>query len=156
MATIEKPTTRIDPAKSYTAPQPTDSYYETPAPEGAGWLLFSAIALGFAGFWAFFEGLLAIGSSKIYVANATFVFSNLQTWGWIVMLLGIAAMFAAFAIYAGSEFARWFGISIAGLNAFGQLMFLQANPWWGALMFTVDILVIYGLAAYGGSRLRTR
>ena len=84
MATIEKPTTRTDPA-TYTTPLPTDSYYDAPAPEGAGWLLFSAIALGFAGFWAFFEGLLAIGSSRIYVANATFVFSNLQTWGWIVM-----------------------------------------------------------------------
>ena len=44
---------------------------------------------------------------------------------------------------------------VAGLNALGQLMFIQANPWWSVAMFTVCLLVIYGLAAYGGSRLRT-
>jgi hypothetical protein len=34
-------------------------------------------------------------------------------------------------------------------------MFIPAYPVWGLLMFAVDILVIYGLAAYGGKRLRT-
>ena len=77
--------------------------------EGRGWVAFAAIMLGFAGFWAFFEGILAISSSKIYTANATYVFSDLHTWGWIMLALGIAALFAAFGLFAGSELARWFG-----------------------------------------------
>ena len=134
---------------------------ETPAvayeePKGTGWVMFAAIMLGFAGFWAFFEGILAISSSKVFTPNATYVFSDLHTWGWIVMLLGIAAVFAAFAVLAGSEVARWFGIAVAAVNGWGQLMFLHAYPWWSIAMFTIDILVIYALAAYGGSRLRTR
>jgi hypothetical protein len=157
MATIEKPTTRYAPGEAVMpAPDTMDLYYEEPAPRGAGWVLFSAIVLGFAGVWAFFEGILAISSSKVYTANATYVFSDLHTWGWIVMGLGILAVLAAFAVVAGSELARWFGIAVAALNAWGQLMFLHANPWWAMAMFTVDILVIYGLAAYGGKRLRTR
>ena len=95
--------------------------------------MFSAIALGFAGVWAFFEGILAISSSKIYVANATYVFSNLHTWGWIMMILGVLTVLAAFAVFAGSELARWYGIAIAGINAWGQLMFLHAQPWWERL-----------------------
>jgi hypothetical protein len=111
---MEKPMSQVAPGASVTeTPETTDFYYEEPAPKGIGWVMFSAIVLGFAGVWAFFEGILAISSSKVYVANASYVFSNLHTWGWIVMCLGLLAIFAAFALFAGSEFARWFGIAMA-------------------------------------------
>ncbi len=35
-------------------------------------------------------------------------------------------------------------------------MFIHANPWWSMAIFAVDMLIIYGLAAYGGARLRLR
>ena len=70
------------------------------------------------------------------------------------MVLGALAVVSAFALFTGSELARWFGIAVAGLNAIGQLMFVHANPWWSMAMFAVDILVIYGLAMYAGARFR--
>jgi hypothetical protein len=33
-------------------------------------------------------------------------------------------------------------------------MFLPAYPLWALAMFSVDMLIIYGLAVYGGKRLR--
>jgi hypothetical protein len=147
MATADNPTTHV-------TPETTDFYYEEPAPRGAGWLAFSALVLGFGGAWVAFEGILAIFKSKVYVANASYVFSDLRTWGWIMLGLGTLAVLAACAIFTGSELARWFGVTIAVLNAWGQLMFLQAQPWWAMTMFTIDILVIYGLVAYGGHKLR--
>jgi hypothetical protein len=100
------------------------------------------------------DGIFAISSSRVFTANATYVFSDLHTWGWIVTILGALAMVSALAVFTGSELARWFGIAVASLNAIGQLMFIHANPWWSMAMFAVDILVIYGLAAYAGARLR--
>jgi hypothetical protein len=82
------------------------------------------------------------------------VFSNLNTWGWIVTILGVAMLLAAFALFSGSELARWFGIFVAGINAIGQLYYVPAYPFWSLAMFSVDILIIYGLAAYGGHKLR--
>jgi len=82
-----------------------------------------------------------------------FVFSGLNTWGWIVLILGIIQALAALAILSGSEFARWFGIAAAGLNGIGQLMFVPAYPAWAIAMFAVDVLIIYALAVYGGGRL---
>jgi hypothetical protein len=158
MATIETPRTRSEPRPTATPP-PETAYVpveEEPMPRGAGWVLFSAIVLGLAGAWAFFEGILAISSSKVYAAGATYVFSDLHTWGWIVMILGVLAIVAAFSLLSGSELARWFGIAVAALNAWGQLMFLHANPWWSMAMFAVDMLVIYGLAVYGGAKLRSQ
>ena len=120
---------------------------------GTGWLGFAAMMLAIGGFWAFFEGILAISSSKVYTANATYVFSDLHTWGWLVLGLGVLTLFAAAGVAAGSQFGRWFGITVASLNMFGQLMFLHANPWWSVTMIVVDICVIYALAVYGGLRL---
>jgi hypothetical protein len=123
-------------------------------PAGTGWVMFAAVMLGLAGIWNSIAGILAISSSRVYAGHDVFVFSNLNTWGWIVLILGIIQLIAALSLFGGSEFARWFGIGAAGLNAIGQLMFVPAYPWWAIAMFSVDVLIIYGLAAYGGHRLR--
>jgi hypothetical protein len=119
---------------------------------GGGWLMYAAIMLGFAATYNVIDGLLALANSKVYAPHATYVFSDLRTWGWIVLLLGILEGFAAFTVLAGSSFARWFGIGAAGLNAIGQLMFISAYPFWALAMFSVDLLIIYALAVYGGQR----
>jgi hypothetical protein len=36
------------------------------------------------------------------------------------------------------------------VNAIVQLMFIPAAPFWSLAMFTLDLLVIYALAVYGG------
>jgi hypothetical protein len=110
--------------------------------------------LGLAGLLNVIAGIAAVADSKFYVDEAVFVFSDLNTWGWIVLGLGAIQVLAAMALLGGSEFARWFGIGTAGLNAIGQLMFVQAYPFWSLALFSMDILIIYGLAMCGGSRLR--
>ena len=126
----------------------------TDSSSGVGWVTFAAVLLGLAGVWNSIDGILAIAGSRVYTGSSVFVFSNLNTWGWIVLILGIIQLIAAGSLLAGSEFARWFGITAAGLNAIGQLMFVPAYPWWAIAMFALDVVIIYGLAAYAGSRLR--
>jgi hypothetical protein len=121
---------------------------------GGGWITFAAVMLGLGGTFAVLEGILAIANSRIYTGHQTFVFSNLNTWGWIMLILGISMLLAAFSLFGGSELARWFGVTVAGINAIGQLYYIPAYPFWSLAMFTVDLLIIYGLVAYGGSRLR--
>jgi hypothetical protein len=121
---------------------------------GSGWVDFAAIMLGFAGIWNTLNGILAIGDSRVFVGDEVFVFSDLNTWGWIILVLGVLQLLAAFAVVGGSEWARWFGVGVAGLNAIGQLYFLPAYPLWSMAIFAVDILIIYGLSVYGGKRLR--
>ena len=122
--------------------------------KGGGWIAFAASLLGLAGAWNMIQGILAIGDSRVFVGEQTFIFSNLNTWGWIVLVLGVLQLFAAFALIGGSSIAQWFGIACAGVNAIGQLAFIPAYPFWAISMFAIDILIIYALAVYGGSRLR--
>lgn len=123
---------------------------------GEGWVGFAAVMLGFAGIWNTLSGILAIADSRVYVNDAVYIFSDLNTWGWIVLGLGILQLIAAPAVLTGSELARWFGIVVAGINAMGQLYFLPAYPLWAMALFAVDIVIIYGLAAHGGKQLRLR
>lgn len=141
--------TTQDYGRSYTAAPALEG-----EPAGIGWVVFAAVMLGLAGLWNVIDGIAAISNAHVYVANANYVFSDLKTWGWIILCLGIVQLLAAFMLLSGSEFARWFGIASAGVNAIGQLMFVPAYPWWALTMFSVDVLIIYALAVYGGARLR--
>jgi hypothetical protein len=121
---------------------------------GTGLVGFAVLMLGLAGTFNVIQGLLAIGDSRVYVADSTFVFSDLNAWGWIVLLLGAAQLGAAATIVRGSEFGRWLGVGAAFVNSIGQLFFMPAYPLWSLTMFAVDLLIIYGLVAYAGKQLR--
>ena len=69
-----------------------------------------------------------------------------------MVIVGAAPLAAAFSIWAGGTYGRWFGIAAATVNAIFALLSLPAYPFWSLAVFAVDILVIYGLAAYGGDR----
>jgi hypothetical protein len=117
---------------------------------GANWVMFSAIVLFVAGAFAVIDGLVAVYKSTFFTQNAVYVFSDLNTWGWIVFGLGVAGIAAGLAVFTGREWARWTGIIVAGLGAVGQLLFAQAYPLWSLMIMGLNVLVIYGLAAYGG------
>ncbi len=129
-------------------------YYEEKAPAGSGMLLFSVVVMALAGIWAMIEGIAAIADSRIYTDNAVFIFSDLNTWGWIVLGLGALLLLSAGWVGTGSQFARWFGMIAAGFYALGQLLFIQAYPLWSMAMFAAAIVVIYTLAVYAGPKLR--
>ena len=118
--------------------------------EGGNWVLFAGIMICLAGILNIIWGIAAIADSRFFVADATYVLSDLNTWGWVMLALGVAQVFGAYSIAVGGQAGRWFGIAVAGLNAIGALMSIPAYPVWGLALFTIDILVIYGLATYGG------
>ena len=121
-----------------------------PQRHGGGWVLFAGLMICLVGVLNVIYGIAAIGDSRFFVGDATYILSGLNTWGWIMLVLGAAQILAAYAIWRGGNAGRWFGIAVAGLNAIGALMSISAYPFWSLAVFTLDILVIYGLAAYGG------
>jgi hypothetical protein len=122
---------------------------------GGGWLAFAGIMVFIAGTLNIIWGIAAIDDANFFVNDAHFVITNLNTWGWIVLIIGVVQLIAAFSIWAGNQFGRWIGILGAGASAIGSLLSIDAYPFWALCLFAIDILVIYGLAAYGGQASRT-
>jgi hypothetical protein len=48
-----------------------------------------------------------------------------------------------------NELARWFGVSLAAVNLIAALTSIEAYPFRALVIVGIDVLVIYGLAAYG-------
>ena len=89
--------------------------------KGTGWVLFAWIVLAIAGVMNVVHGVTALANSKFFAADAVFVFGDLRTWGWIVLVFGIVELFVAGSLWKGGEFGRWAGITIAALNAIAQM-----------------------------------
>jgi hypothetical protein len=125
--------------------------YADSQPAGHGWLVYAAIMLTVAGVINIVYGIGAISNAHFYVANTHYVVSDLNTWGWIITVLGAIQCATAAGIMARQNWARWVGVAVASLNAVAQLLFLPSYPWLSLAVFTLDMLIIYGLVAYGGN-----
>ena len=130
-----------------------DDAYEFDEERGFGWLLFAATMLGLGGILSIFDGIAALSKASFYAANAHFVFSDLRTWGWIMLIVGVLLIIAAMGVFSGSGFARWFGIFAASLSLIAHFGAIQSYPFWSLIVITLDILVIYALAVYGGRKM---
>ena len=124
-----------------------------PAQKGEGWLLFAWILMATVAILNVIYGLAAIGDSSFFVHDTRYILSGLNTWGWVTLFIGILQGTAAFSIWAGGQYGRWFGIVMAAFSSIAALMSIPAYPLWSLAIFAVDILIIYGLATYGGKRL---
>ncbi len=132
----------------------TGTYSDAYDTTGNGWITYASLMLGLAGAFNVIDGIIAVSKSKFYVAGATFVVSDLKTWGWIVLVAGALEVAAAIYVTSGSEMARWFGVGAASVNGIVQLLFLPAYPLWAISAFAMDILIVYALVVYGGARLK--
>jgi hypothetical protein len=112
-----------------------------------GWWVFAAIMLLIAGVLNVIWGIAAIGNSDFFVHNTHYVFSSLKGWGWITLIIGILEIGAAFSLFAGNQYGRWFGIIAASLSAIGALLSIPAYPFWSLCVFALAIIVVYRLAS---------
>src|SRR5262249_48195632 len=90
-------------------------------------------------------GIAAIGDSKFFAPNATYIISGLHTWGWITLIIGVLELIAAFSLWSGGEFGRWFGIFIAALNAIGALLSIGPYPFGWLAVCALAVIIIYKL-----------
>jgi hypothetical protein len=73
-------------------------------------------------------GIAAVSKSHFFVDDAAFILSGLSTWGWVAIGFAAAEVLAAFSIWRGGAFGRWFGIVIARLAIVAAMMSIPAYP----------------------------
>jgi hypothetical protein len=115
----------------------------------AGWVTFAGVMLLIGGVLNVIYGIAAIGDSSFFVNEQKYILSNLNTWGWITLILGVIQLFAAFSLWSGSLYGRIIGIGAAGLSAIGALLSIPAYPFWSLAIFAIDIVIIHQIATRG-------
>jgi hypothetical protein len=117
---------------------------------GTGWITFAGVMLILVGFFNIIDGIAAIANSD-YLVNQL-LFSNLDAWGWFFLIWGAVQVCTGFAIFAGATWAAVVGVVSAFGNAIAQLSWARVYPVWAICAIVLDVLIIYGLMVYGGSR----
>jgi hypothetical protein len=115
----------------------------------SGWVTFAAALLLIAGILNVIYGIAAIGDSSFFVDDQRYILSNLNTWGWITLVIGVLQLFAAFSLASGGLYGRIIAIVAAGLSAIAALMSIPAYPFWSLAIFALAIIIIHQVATRG-------
>jgi hypothetical protein len=134
--------------------EPDYSYLDDEA--GYGLVTFAGVMLVIVGTLNVLYGIAAIDSANVFVRDARYVFGDLNTWGWFLLALGVLQYFAAFAVWRGVSWGRWFGVACASANLVLQMLWITAFPIVAMTILALDITVIYALLVYGGRRRAAR
>jgi hypothetical protein len=117
---------------------------------GTGRALFAATLLALAGTLNIIYGIGALDDANIFVNDKRYIFTNLNTMGWVLIVLGVVQLAGGFSLGAGNTFGRVIGLVGAGLGAIGALLSVGgAYPWWSLGIFALCIYVIHGIFIYG-------
>ena len=116
-----------------------------------GLVVFAAIMMLMIGCFQAFDGLVALVNDGFYVATRDYVFQfDATTWGWIHLLLGLVVALAGYGLLSGRTWARVVGITVVVLSAIANFLWLPYYPFWGLTIITLEVVVIWALAAHGG------
>ena len=70
---------------------------------GKGWVLFAGIMLGLVGVLNLIYGIGAIADSRFYVRDVAYVFGNLNTWGWLLTVVGGVQLIASAGVFMAGD-----------------------------------------------------
>jgi hypothetical protein len=117
---------------------------------GTGRALLAATLLVIAGTLNIIYGIGALDDANIFVNDKRYIFTDLNTMGWVLILLGVLQLTGGFSLIAGNTYGRVLGIVGASLGAIGALFSIGgANPWWSLAVFALCVYIIQGILVLG-------
>ena len=117
---------------------------------GAGRVVFAAIMLMIVGTINIIYGIGALDDARIFVNDTRYIFTNLNTLGWALIILGVVQLTAGFSLIAGNTYGRVIGIIAGSLGALGALFSIGgSNPWWSLVVFALCVWIVYGIIVFG-------
>ena len=117
---------------------------------GAGRATFAAVLLLIAGTLNIIYGIGALGDANIFHNGQRYVFCNLNSLGWVLLVLGVLQLTGGFSLMAGKTYGRVLGVIAAGLGAIGALLSISGpNPWWSLGVFALCVYILHGILVLG-------
>jgi hypothetical protein len=95
-------------------------------------------------------GIGALDDANIFVDDQRFILTNLNTLGWVLIVLGVIQLTGGFSLLAGNTYGRVLGIIGGSLGAIGALLSVGgAYPWWSLAVFALCVYVVHGIMVFG-------
>ncbi len=117
---------------------------------GTGRVVFAATMLLIVGTLNIIYGIGALGDANIFVNDTRYIFTNLNTLGWLLIVLGLIQLTGGFSLISGNAYGRVIGIAAGSIGAIGALLSIGGSyPWWSLGIFFLCVYVVHGLIVFG-------
>jgi hypothetical protein len=135
--------------QTYTPTDRVEARAQTP--RGEGWVIFAIVYLGLAGVLNLIYGIAAL-QNKQYFHEGGLLWSNLDTWGWVSIIVGALLLLVAALIAMRSTFGAVLGIAMASFAFIANFLAIGAYPVWSVIAMVLDGFVIWALAVNTSDR----
>ena len=117
---------------------------------GTGRAAFAAILLLIVGVLNVIYGIGALDDANIFTDDTRFILTNLNTLGWVLIVLGIVQFAGGVSLMGGNTFGRLIGIIGGSLGAIAALLSIGgAYPWWSLGIFALCVYIVHGIVVLG-------
>ena len=122
---------------------------------GAGRVVFAAVLLLIVGTLNILYGIGALDDANIFVNDTRFILDDLNTLGWVLIILGVIQLTGGFSLMAGNTYGQVIGIIGGSLGAIGALLSIGGDyPWWSLGIFVLCVYVVHGILVFGEDEAR--
>lgn len=135
----------LEPGRSMPHPEMSDTSW---GPDSG--VFFAATVMVIIGVVQTFQGIAALVNPDFFQADSTYAFAtDATTWGWAHLALGVLLLVAGVYLFKGSRVAGIIAIVLASLSAIANFLFVPHYPFWGIIIFAVDVWIVWSIAASG-------
>jgi hypothetical protein len=117
---------------------------------GTGRVVFAATMLLIVGTINVIYGIGALDDANIFVNDTRLILDNLNTLGWVLIVLGVIQLTAGISLMGGRVYGRVIAIVGGSLGAIAALLSVGSNhPWWSLGVFFLCVYVVHGIVMFG-------
>ena len=117
--------------------------------KGAGRVVFAGIMLLIIGVLNIIYGIGALDNANVFVNDTRLVFSDLNTLGWVLIIIGVFQLTGGFSLLAGNAYGRIIGVIAGSIGAVMALISVAgAFPWWSLGVFFLCCWIVWGILVF--------
>jgi len=117
---------------------------------GTGRAVFAATLLLIVGTLNIIYGIGALDDANYFANQTRYILTNLNTLGWVTIIIGVIQLTAGFSLIAGNTYGRVIAIIAGSLGAIEALLSVSGqNPWWSLAIFALCVWIVHGIVIFG-------
>jgi hypothetical protein len=95
-------------------------------------------------------GIGALDDANIFTNDKRYILTNLNTLGWVLIVVGLLQLAGGLSLMAGNTFGRVIGIAAGSIGAIVALLSVGGSyPWWSLGIFFLCVYIVHGIFVFG-------
>jgi len=115
--------------------------------QGVGWIHFAGIFFLVAAVFNAIAAVSILTRDELF-DDSKLVVSDLQTWGWIFLVVGVVQLVTGIVVLRRLRAGRVPAVIIAVVGMVAWFVVFSVLPFWGLVMMVLYGLIIYALTAF--------